>query len=170
MPGAYLLLKSEELGSDSLVDLAYARLKRLGLPMERVLFEPATQDYMERYMAVDIALDTYPYPGGGTTCDALYMGVPVITRYGERRNTRFGLSILQNIGLGELAVASREEYIARAVGLAQDVELLDVLHQNLRQMLQNATALEPRHYMHELEQRYQEIWQACKKGRHHSDK
>ena len=158
VPGAYLLLKSEELGSDSLVDLAYARLKRLGLPMERVLFEPATQDYMERYMAVDIALDTYPYPGGGTTCDALYMGVPVITRYGERRNTRFGLSILQNIGLGELAVASREEYIARAVGLAQDVELLDVLHQNLRQMLQNATALEPRHYMHELEQRYQEIW------------
>ena len=159
VPGSWLLLKSEELGSDSLTDLAYERLKQLGLPMERILFEPSTADYMERYLAVDIALDTYPYPGGGTTCDALYMGVPVITRYGERRNTRFGLSILQNVGLGELAAASREEYIARAVGLAKDRELLDVLHTNLRQMMQKANALEPRHYMHELEQRYRQIWQ-----------
>ena len=168
--GSRLLLKSQELVSDSLVELAYERMKGIGFDMDRVAFEPATLDYMERYLQVDIALDTYPYPGGGTTCDALYMGVPVITRYGERRNTRFGLSILQNIGLEELAADNRDAYIACAAGLAADTDLLDVLHRGLRQMLQSSDGMEPRRYMRNLEKRYEEIWQkyedvSRKKGR-----
>lgn len=158
VPGSELLLKSQELVSDSLVQAAYERLKAQGFDMDRVHFEPGTTDYMERYLDVDIALDTYPYPGGGTTLDALYMGVPVITRYGERRNTRFGLSILQNVGLSELAADTRDSYVQRAAALACDQELLTILHQKLRGMLQKNTALEPRHYMKQLEQRYQEIW------------
>ena len=156
VPESKLLLKSQELISDSLVDAAYERLRGIGFDMDRVVFEPATLDYMERYLAVDIALDTYPYPGGGTTFDALYMGVPVITRYGERRNTRFGLSILQNAGLGDLAAASNEIYIERAVGLARDTELLDVLHQNLRKMLQNSPAGKPQVITKILEQKIME--------------
>ena len=165
VPGSELLLKSQELISDSLVQAAYERLRRIGFDMDRVHFEPATTDYMERYLDVDIALDTYPYPGGGTTLDALYMGVPVITRYGERRNTRFGLSILQNIGLSELAADTPDSYIQRAVALARDQELLTILHQNLRGIMQGDTALEPRHYMKQLEQRYQEIWMDYQTGR-----
>jgi predicted O-linked N-acetylglucosamine transferase (SPINDLY family)/glycosyltransferase involved in cell wall biosynthesis len=165
VPDAELLLKSQELVSDSLVQAAYERLRKIGFDMDRVHFEPATTNYMERYLDVDIALDTYPYPGGGTTLDALYMGVPVITRYGERRNTRFGLSILQNLGLSELAADTPESYIQRAVALAGDQELLTILHQNLRGMMQGDTALEPRHYMKQLEQRYKEIWITYQTGR-----
>ncbi len=156
VPDSRLLLKSQELISDSLVDAAYERLRSIGFDMDRVVFEPATLDYMERYLVVDIALDTYPYPGGGTTFDALYMGVPVITRYGERRNTRFGLSALQNIGLGDLAAASNELYIERAVGLAKDRELLDILHQNLRKMLMGSIAGKPQAYTRILEQKIME--------------
>ena len=74
------------------------RMKDLGFPMERVTFEVATKAYMERYLDVDIALDTYPWPGGGTTCDTLYMGVPVVSRYGERRSTRFSCRLARTAG------------------------------------------------------------------------
>ena len=152
VPGSCLLLKAPAYVSDTLVLEAYQRFQQLGFDMERVIFEPSSLDYMDRYLDVDIALDTYPYPGGGTTMDALYMGVPVITLYGERRNTRFGLSILKNIGIEDLAVSTMADYEARAVGLAQDPELLDLLHRQLRQMLQRTDSIRPDWYTHHFEQ------------------
>ena len=88
--------------------------------------------------------------------DALYMGVPVISRYGTRRNTRFGLSILKNIGLGELAVADSAEYVQRAVGLANDWELLDILHKKLRGLVEHSP-LAPAKYMTYLENAYRQM-------------
>ena len=111
---------------------------------------------------VDIMLDTFPYPGGGTTCDALYMGVPVVSMYGERRSSRFGLSILTNAGIGELAVPTADEYAERAVALAHDWELLDVLHKNLRTMLENSTAMDGRRYVREMETQYEKILQEAR--------
>lgn len=164
VPGSRLLFKSQELVSDSLVDAAYARMHRLGLPMERVIFEPATVSYLERYLAVDIALDTYPYPGGGTTCDALYMGVPVITRYGERRNTRFGLSFLTALGLRELAAPDGAGYVARAVGLAKDIELLDMLHTGLRQRMMHSPLGRMRNYVRAFERQVLSLVQVHAEG------
>ena len=113
---------------------------------------------MERYLDVDIALDTYPYPGGGTTCDALFMGVPVVTRYGDRHSTRFSYSLLQNIGAGELAVETSREYIEKAVALAHNEALLDDYHKNLRSRMQNTSVADPKQYMEEVEAQYHEIW------------
>ncbi len=164
VPGSRLLLKSQEFGSDTVTDLAYARCQKLGFDMTRVGFEPATLDYMERYRSVDIALDTYPYPGGGTTFDALYMGVPVVTRYGERRNTRFGLSILKSVGLEQLAADSLEGYIERAAALAKDIELLSALHQQLRGMLTASAAGDPRAYTKRMEQELLALWEEKQRG------
>ena len=97
-PNSRLLLKYRSYRDKGLVALAKERFQKAGLDINRIDFEPASRDYMHRYLDVDIALDTYPYTGGGTTCDALYMGVPVVTLYGERRNTRFSLGILANMG------------------------------------------------------------------------
>lgn len=163
-PGSRLLLKSQELVSDSLVDAAYERLKGIGFDMTRVAFEPATLDYMERYLTVDIALDTYPYPGGGTTFDALYMGVPVVTRYSARRNTRFGLSILRCVGLEQLAADSLEGYIERAVGLARDEELLSALHKSLRSMLRASVAGDPLRYTRLFERKVLALWEEKQQG------
>ena len=159
VPGSRLLCKAEAYHDDRLTDLAYERFRAAGLDMERVAFEPSSHDYMARYLDVDIALDTYPYVGGGTTCDALYMGVPVITRYGQGLGSRFALSMLTAAGLGELAVPDGASYVARAVGLARDEELLSALHQNLRQMMLASPLMDTQRYVREMEQAYRQIWQ-----------
>ncbi len=161
VPKSQLLLKSQELVSDSLVDQAYRRMKKLGFDMERVQFEAADLKYMDRYLDIDIGLDTYPYTGGGTTFDSLYMGVPVVTRFDERRNTRFGLSVLTQIGLQELAAADIETYIKVAVSLSEDRDVLDMLHKKLRSFMQQAKGIKPQEYVSELEKQYKRIVCKC---------
>ena len=156
VPHSRLLVKNLDFISDTVTLMAYEKWQKMGLPMDRVDLEAGDADYMERMLSVDIMLDTYPYTGGRTTMDALYMGVPVISRYGKRRNTRFGLSILENIGLGELAAADLAEYVQRAVGLANDWELLDILHKKLRVLVENSP-LAPTKYMTYLENAYRQM-------------
>ena len=155
VPHAQLLLKSQIFFAPAMTEAARARLKRLGFDLTRVLLEPATTDYMERYLDVDIALDTYPWPGGGTTCDALYMGVPVVTLYGARRSTRFSYALLSLVGLDELAVQSPAEYVAHAAGLAGDLDRLDQLHVSLRARMERSAVMDQEGYMRALEQAYE---------------
>ena len=158
VPASRLLCKSQVLISPSAVDEAWQRFQAAGLPMERVDFAPADTGYMHAYLDVDIALDTYPYPGGGTTCDALYMGVPVISLYGERRGSRFGLDILTQIGMRNLAADTLEDYIEKAVVLAQEPKVLSWLHQQLRQKMLASPLMDSQGYMKQLEQNYQRIF------------
>lgn len=155
VPESRLLIKCQPFVAPNNALAAYARLKKAKLPMERIDFEPADDRYMERALSVDIGLDTYPYPGGGTTFDLLYVGVPVVTRYGSSRLSRFGLSILTQAGLEDLAAPDGQSYVEKAVALANDVELLDVLHKNLRSMLQKSPAMDAKKYLQELESFYQ---------------
>ena len=136
------------------------RLRRLGFDMNRVMFEVATHDYMQRYLDVDIALDTFPWPGGGTSCDALYMGVPVVSYYTERHSTRFTYSLLANMGLADLASTKLEDYIATAVALAGDIDLLDALHRELRTRMKASPVMDQERYIREMEDCYRAIWAA----------
>ena len=154
VPKSRLLVKCQELFAPAMQEEVLRRMAKAKIDVARVDLEPATSDYMERYASVDIALDTYPYPGGGTTCDALYMGVPVITRFGRRRGSRFGLSLLKNIGLFELAAADGTAYIEKAAALAKDRELLDELHKTLRARFAASPVMQATHYMEELERFY----------------
>ena len=106
---------------------------------------------------MDIALDTAPYPGGLTTCEALYMGVPVVTLTGNRHGARFGKSFLCNIGLGELAAENVRQYGDIAVALAGDRELLLALRQNLRQRMQASPLMDAKGYMQDVENLYRKI-------------
>ena len=107
---------------------------------------------------MDIALDTFPYPGGGTSCDALYMGRPLITLVGDSHGERFGYSLLMNLGLGELAAFSLEEYIERAVLLAKDPELLAGLQANLRHIMESSPLMDRPDYVRSVEDAYAVIW------------
>ena len=160
--GSKLLLNSTSLQSQKMRFFINDRFQNAGIDPERVIIESSSKDYMLRYLDMDIALDTYPYGGCGTTFEALYMGVPVVSMYGERRSSRFGLSILNNAGIGELAVPTADEYAERAVALAHDWELLDVLHKNLRTMLENSTAMDGRRYAREMEAQYEKILQEAR--------
>ncbi len=157
VPDSKLLIKCQLLYSPENIDTVYAQMESLGVDMDRVIFEPATVEYLSRYLDVDIALDTYPYPGGGTTCDALYMGVPVITRYSSRRSTRFAYGMLSAIGIPELGAETMEGYIEKAVALAQDRELLDMLHRGLRGMMKVSPLMDSKSYMRNLESCYRRI-------------
>ncbi|MBR3498293.1 MAG: glycosyltransferase [Selenomonadaceae bacterium] len=157
VPNAKLLMRAQEFISNRCVDELYDTLKALGCDMDRVIFRPAVPDYFDAISKIDIMLDGYPYVGGATTLDALYMGVPVISFYGARRSTRFGKSILTSVGLEDLAVDSVEAYINTAVALARDTDFLDALHRNLRQMFLDSPALDPMKYCRLLEKKFLEL-------------
>ena len=160
VPQSRLLLKNNAYASPGVVQSAYERLQRLGFDMSRVQFECATKDYMWRYLDVDIALDTFPWPGGGTTCDALYMGVPVVSYYTERHSTRFTYSLLANIGLSDLASTSLSDYVETAVALAGNLDLLDALHRELRDRMKASPVMDQERYIREMEECYRAVWNA----------
>ena len=159
VPGSTLLLKAWK------PERLQKRAISLGIPLGRIEVRPMTLDYIHEYMDMDVALDTFPYTGGGTTCEAIYMGVPVVTLAGTRHGTRFGLSLLENVGLGELAARTPEEYVEKAAALASDGELLAALHKNLRRMIQRSPVMDGRSYVREVEAMYEEIWQEWLAGR-----
>lgn len=137
----------------------YQMLLRAGIPAERIIREKPSYDFLQRYMDVDIQLDTFPYVGGATMADSLYMGVPAVTRYGNRHGTRFGYSMLMNVGLGELAAPDTQGYIERAVALAGDRALLQALHEQLPSRMRQSPLMDSRGYIRELESCYEQIWQ-----------
>lgn len=135
------------------------RMIAQGIDPRRIIFAAHEKAYLHAYHDIDIALDPFPYPGGGTTCDALYMGVPVVTLVGKRHGARFGYSLLMNLGLAELCASTQEAYIEIAVALAKDTERLHAYHQNLRPMMQRSPMMQPETYMSALERAYTDIWQ-----------
>jgi predicted O-linked N-acetylglucosamine transferase (SPINDLY family) len=84
------------------------------------------------YARADLALDTFPYAGATTTCEALHMGVPVITLAGNRHAARLGVSILNGAKLEGFVAASREEYVDLALRWASDIARLVTLRRSLR--------------------------------------
>ena len=157
VPESRLILKHVAFNTDGGKKFVGERLKNLGFDLSRVEMRPFSANHLVEYGDVDIALDTFPYTGGVTTCEALYMGVPVISLYGDRHGTRFGLSILNNIGLGEMAVDSYEKYINLAVVLSRDKDLLLMFRKNLRMMMEKSPLMNAQNYVHEVEQAFTKI-------------
>lgn len=160
VPGSRLILKNKVFGYAYGREHIGKRLRLLGFSLDRIDLRPATATHMQEYREVDIALDTSPYVGGATTCEALYMGVPVITLEKDRHASRFGYSMLKAIGLEECIAATKEDYVMKAVALANDPDRLDELHQGqLREKMLASSLMDPTIYMNDLENAYQKIWQ-----------
>lgn len=157
VPESRLLLKHSLLGTEEGKAYTVNRFRRLGLPTERIEFRGLSADYLQQYHDMDIALDTSPYPGGLTTCEALYMGVPVVTLKGNRHGARFGYSFLNNLGLQELVAEDEAAYVDIAVKIAGDREVLTLLRQSLRTMMQKSPLMDAVGYMQELEKMYKNI-------------
>ena len=138
LPGSRLLIKSPYLEDDSVRKSVIERLTSAGIPEDRVKimgFLDSPFDHLATYNRVDVALDTFPYNGTTTTCEALWMGVPVVTLVGDRHAARVGLSLLTAIGYAEWATENEAAYIEKAVTLARDRTLREMLRQSLRQVV-----------------------------------
>jgi len=137
VPGSRLLLKAPSLGDAAAVRAFSARLQALGVDLARVEFRgPVGLDLMmAEYADVDIALDPLPYNGGTTSLQALWMGVPVITRRGAHFVSRMGASFMQAAGLPGWVAESDDDYVAIAQRMAADRPALLALKRGLRDRL-----------------------------------
>ncbi|MGA3067508.1 MAG: tetratricopeptide repeat protein [Tepidisphaeraceae bacterium] len=146
-------------------ETARETLANLGIDPTRLTFSDArNQDYFRTYNQIDIALDPFPFTGGHTTCDALWMGVPTITLSGQTPVSRGGRSILSNLGLFDLIARTPEEYVQIAVTLAGDVNRLDSLRQSIRPRMQASSLMNPHQFARDMESAYRQIWRTwCEK-------
>ncbi len=117
-------------------------------------------EYFQLYHQIDIALDPFPYAGGTTTCDALYMGVPVVSLRGETAVGRGGLSILSNLGLAELVARTTDEYIEIATTLANDRQRMSELRATLRPRMEQSPLTDAPRFALDIEGAYRQMWNA----------
>jgi predicted O-linked N-acetylglucosamine transferase (SPINDLY family) len=120
-------------------------------------FVTLVQDHLATYHQIDIALDTFPYNGATTTCEALWMGVPVVTLVGDRHASRMGLSLLATVGLRELIAYTKAEYVNIAVKLANDLESLQSLRAGLRERMQSSPLMDASIFTGHLEAIYRQL-------------
>lgn len=159
VPSAKLLLRYV-LYVDPLVKERIAKMLRAnGVPPERYEMKMGAAEFLSVYDDVDIALDTFPYNGTTTTCEALWMGVPVVALRGDRFVSRVGASILTFTGLKDLVTESPEHYIQLATELAGEPKHLADLRTQLRPHLTTTPVFDGKLFTEGLEHCYRQVFQ-----------
>jgi protein O-GlcNAc transferase len=161
VPGSKLLLKAKSLFDTDAREYLYALFAQQGIAGEQLIFVhhiASHKEHLGMLNTVDIGLDTFPYNGTTTTCEALWMGVPVVTLAGDRHASRVGTSILTNVGLPELIAKTLEEYVEIAVRLANEIKKLQSLRGNLREMLRRSPLCNAGKFITDLEDLYRRMW------------
>ncbi|NJL30796.1 MAG: tetratricopeptide repeat protein [Phycisphaerales bacterium] len=164
VPESQMFFKGAAIGQPSVVKRLNDFFARQGIDANRLRLEGMTQGqqaHIRKYLEVDIALDTFPYHGTTTTCEALWMGTPVVSLIGDRHLNRVGLSLLTAVGLADLTAQNETQYIEKAVALAQDKTRLQTLHQTLRQTMKASPSMDGQGFTKRLENGYQEMWKAA---------
>ncbi len=138
VPDAGFIVKSQALADPGTRSDLGARFEARGVDPARLEMHgriPGQSAHLELYNRVDIGLDTFPYNGATTSCEALWMGVPMVSRAGAIHAARVGLSLLSNLDLAELVAESAEEFVAIASGLAGDLDRLERLRSGMRERM-----------------------------------
>jgi protein O-GlcNAc transferase len=162
VPKSHLLIKTKSFSDKEVCDHIIGFFNHEGIDSERIElinWVPSTREHLEKYNKIDIGLDSFPYNGTTTTCEAMWMGVPVITLAGKTHASRVGVSLLSNIGLPKLIAKSYDEYREIAVNLAIDTERLQKLHKKLRLMMKNSPLTNAKQFTLNLETCYREMWE-----------
>ena len=161
VPGSRLLLKNRSLDNPRLKNLILEELCKHGADPKRVdLRSPdiLPMDHLNGYNLLDIALDSFPYNGTTTTCEALWMGVPVITLAGNNHVSRVGVSQMTNLGLPELIARDTNDYVHIAEELANDLPRLVALRRGMRERLKNSPLMNVTRFTKNLEEAYEAMW------------
>lgn len=167
VPGSRLLLKAAALADDSVCNQFLDRFAQRGIDASRLDLRgtSAHHDMFAEYGHMDIALDPFPFNGGMTTLEALWMGVPVLALEGNTVVSRQSYSALANIGLAEtLAFPDVSSYVAGAVALARDPLRLAALRTQIRQRMEASPLCQPEQFTRDLENLYRRMWQAWCRG------
>ncbi|UCG46551.1 MAG: tetratricopeptide repeat protein [Phycisphaerales bacterium] len=167
VPGSRLLLKLKGGDALQLRDRYIRRFERWGVDPARVGLcgWKSPDQHLQLYGQIDIALDTYPYNGTTTTCEALWMGVPVITLIGQCHASRVGLSILNRVGLEFFAASTPGEYVAKAVSLATSRAALGRIRDSMRARIAASGLCYAKGFARHVEAAYRQMWRRWCRGR-----
>jgi len=162
VPGSRLVLKSRTLSTPHVAERLRERFRGSGIDLARVDlrgWQASFGGHLEAYRSIDIALDSFPYNGATTTCEALWMGVPVVSLRGDRHAGRMGSSLLCAVGLEELVAEDVAGYVQTAVALAGDLRRIEALRNGLRERIRRSPLTDEAGFTRALEQCYLDIWQ-----------
>ena len=161
VPDSHLILKNKQLSDKPLRDQFLDLFARQGIRADRIEImgpTPTFWEHLDLYNRIDIGLDPFPYNGTTSTCEALWMGVPVITLCGDRHASRVGSSILTRIGFGELAAANEADYVAGAIALASDRKRLHHIKSEIGAAFRASPICDKHSFARDIESLFHEIW------------
>ncbi|HUN45033.1 MAG TPA: tetratricopeptide repeat protein [Stellaceae bacterium] len=162
VPGSRLLLKGLAFADAELAKRFLANFEAFGVAPERVTIMAITrtnEESLRLYGEIDIGLDPFPYNGTTTTCDALWMGVPVVAFNGDRHAARVGADLLTRVGLADLIADSRRNYAEKAVALAGDLDRLGGIRAGLRERMRRSSLCDEPGFARQFEAALREMWQ-----------
>jgi predicted O-linked N-acetylglucosamine transferase (SPINDLY family) len=160
-PSSRLIVKSRGLAEPSLQRQTIQFFASRGVQAQRLDFRGHQRDFishLEAYNQMDIALDTFPYHGTTTTCEALWMGVPVVTLAGSAHVSRVGVSLLSSVGLPELIAQKPDQYVRIATDLARDLPRLAQLRGALRERMRASGLMDAPGFARDIEAAYRQMW------------
>lgn len=156
-PNCKLLLVTEEI--QMLRDTLTQAFARHGVAADRlVLLTYSNENHFELYHHIDLMLDPFPYNGGTTTCDGLWMGVPFVTLVGDTVRGRMGLTLATHLGYPDWACKTKEDYIKQAMHMVSDIQKLNALRLTLRQKMEQSPLMDARGFTQEYEHALQQMW------------
>jgi len=161
VPGSRLMIKIPGIEHDEDRDNLVRQFVARGVDAARLCILaplPTVQGHLQAVSESDIALDTFPYNGTTTTCESLFMGVPVVTLAGRSHVSRVGASILTQSGLPELVAATPESYVEIAVSLARQPERMLAYRKGLRSVMELSPFFDVHGFTKRLETGYREMW------------
>jgi predicted O-linked N-acetylglucosamine transferase (SPINDLY family) len=161
VPGSRLLLKTRGIQDHGAAAALLAQFEAGDIDPARVTVLGRLQDvenHLARYHDIDIALDTFPYAGTTTTCDTLWMGVPVVTLAGATHVSRVGVSLLKAVGLAELVARDADDYVRIAAELAADRDRLAALRQGLRERMARSPLVDAAGYARRFQALLESAW------------
>ncbi|MEO0588085.1 MAG: tetratricopeptide repeat protein [Planctomycetota bacterium] len=161
VPDSRLLIKSRAIDAEGATDRIVDRVAAAGIDRARLAFAPgdrSTADHLARYADVDVALDTTPYHGTTTTCDALWMGVPVVTLATALHAGRVSASILTQLDLPDLIADTPDAFASIAANLAADAPRCQHLRATLRQRMLDSPLMDGPAYAQRVETAYRQLW------------
>jgi predicted O-linked N-acetylglucosamine transferase (SPINDLY family) len=160
VPGSRLMLKAHALADEAVRRRVTEQLRSAGIAPDRVELlgrTSALAEHLGRYHRVSIALDTFPYNGTTTTCEALWMGVPVVTLTGRTHASRVGASLLHSIGLGRCVAGTVDEYIDAVVRMTGETEH-PPRGRRLREMMADSPLRDEQAFVGGLESALRDLW------------